>query len=96
MAEIDEGSVPVLPRRVKLSEDRARGRWVLNAPERVVAPDDTALEVLRLCDGTRDVGAICDALAARYDAPRETIAADVIELLRDLVDKRLIDLRVPA
>lgn len=93
MPDISETCVPVLPRRVKLVEDRARDRWVLNAPERVIAPDDTALEILRLCDGERSVGAICDLLAARYDAPRETIAADVLELLGDLADKRLLDLR---
>jgi pyrroloquinoline quinone biosynthesis protein D len=93
MPDISETCIPILPRRVKLVEDRARGRWVLNAPERVIAPDETALEILRLCDGDRSLGAICDLLAARYDAPRETIAADVLELLSDLADKRLLDLR---
>lgn len=96
MPDISEACIPVLPRRVKLIEDRARGRWVLNAPERVIAPDETALEILLLCDGNRTVGAICDTLAARYDAPRDTIFADVRELLGDLADKRLLELRAPA
>jgi len=47
-------------------------------------PDETALEVLRLCDGKTSLGAVIDALAAAYDAPRETIAADVQALVGEL------------
>jgi pyrroloquinoline quinone biosynthesis protein D len=57
------------------------------APERMFVPDETALEVLRLVDGARDVEAILDALAAKFDAPREEIAADVRPMLDDLVAK---------
>lgn len=71
----------------RLHEDRARGRWIVMAPERMFVPDETALEVLRLVDGARDEAAIVDALAARFDAPREVIAADVGALLRDLVGR---------
>lgn len=95
MSAVTEGCVPSLPRSVRLVEDRARGRWILNAPERVVAPDDTALEILRLCDGRNTIGTICDVLAARYAAPRATIATDVIELIQDLAAKRLLDLDGP-
>jgi pyrroloquinoline quinone biosynthesis protein D len=81
-------TVPRLARGVKLREDAARGgRWVVMAPERMFVPDETALEVLRLVDGARSVDAIVDDLAARYAASREEIAADVIEMLRDLADK---------
>jgi pyrroloquinoline quinone biosynthesis protein D len=96
MAFITEACVPFLPRSVKLIEDRARGRWVLNAPERVVVPDDTALEILHLCDGERTVDAICDVLAQRYNATAATIRADVIELLQELADKGLVKLRQPS
>lgn len=93
MTAASEACIPALPRSVKLVEDRARQRWILNAPERVIEPDETALEVLRLCDGQRSMGEICDALAARYGAPRDVIAADVKELLEELAGKRLLDLR---
>ncbi len=95
MGAITEVCVPFFPRSVKLIEDRARGRWVLNAPERVVVPDDTALEILHLCDGERTVDAICDVLAKRYNAAPTTIRADVIELLQELADKGLVKLRPP-
>ncbi|HWX62659.1 pyrroloquinoline quinone biosynthesis peptide chaperone PqqD [Bradyrhizobium sp.] len=84
---VSEASRPVLPRHAKLKFDETRKVWVILAPERVLAPDEIAVEVLQLCDGVRDVGAIVDALAAKYAAPRDAILADVIALLQDLADK---------
>jgi pyrroloquinoline quinone biosynthesis protein D len=85
---ITGATIPRLARGVKLREDAARGgRWVVMAPERMFVPDETALEVLRLIDGARSVDAIVDDLAARYAAPRDEIAADVVEMLQDLADK---------
>ena len=83
-------SVPRLARGMRLREDAARGRWVVMAPERIFVPDETALEVLRLLDGTRSVEAIVADLAARYDAPREEILADVLVLLRELAEKGVV------
>jgi pyrroloquinoline quinone biosynthesis protein D len=79
--------IPRFARGVRLHEDKARDRWVVMAPERMFIPDETALEVLRLVDGLRDVDAILDALATKFDAPREDIAADVRPMLEDLVAK---------
>lgn len=89
---IAEGAAPHLPRHVKLRHDPARGRWVLLAPERVLVPDDTALEILRSCDGAATVGTIVDGLAARYTAPRDRILADVTALLQDLADRGFLEL----
>lgn len=55
------------------------------APERMFVPDETALEILRLVDGEKDIDAIVDALAAQFAAPRDVIAADVRAMLDDLV-----------
>jgi pyrroloquinoline quinone biosynthesis protein D len=87
---IGPGSVPRLARGMRLREDAARGRWVVLGPERMFVPDETALEVLRLLDGARSVAAIVDDLAARYDAPREEIAADVTALLEELAAKGVV------
>ncbi|WP_198374611.1 pyrroloquinoline quinone biosynthesis peptide chaperone PqqD [Neoroseomonas rubea] len=70
---------------VRLHHDVARARWVVMAPERMFVPDETALEVLRMVDGARDLDAIIDGLAEKFDAPREVIAGDVRGLLDDLV-----------
>lgn len=83
---IGEASRPVLPRYARLRFDETRQRWVLLVPERVLAPDDTAVEVLQLCDG-RTVAEIVDALAAKYAAERAVIRDDVIAMLGDLAEK---------
>jgi pyrroloquinoline quinone biosynthesis protein D len=84
---VSETSKPVLPRHARLKFDETRKVWVILAPERVLAPDEIAVEVLQLCDGVRNVAGMIDLLAAKYAAPREAIATDVIAMLQDLADK---------
>jgi pyrroloquinoline quinone biosynthesis protein D len=81
---------PTLAKGRRLHHDAARDRWVIQAPERVLSPDPIAVEVLRLCDGSRTVAEISEALAKRYAAPREQIEADIIAMLQDLADKGVI------
>jgi pyrroloquinoline quinone biosynthesis protein D len=84
---VSEASRPVLPRHAKLKFDETRQVWVILAPERVLAPDEIAVEVLHLCDGVRSVAEMVDQLAAKYAAERNAIASDVITMLQDLADK---------
>jgi pyrroloquinoline quinone biosynthesis protein D len=84
---VSEASRPVLPRHAKLKFDETRKVWVILAPERVLAPDEIAVEVLQLCDGVRSVADVADQLAQKYAAPREAIMADVVAMLQDLADK---------
>ena len=78
---------PKLPAYLKLRHDAGRGRWILLAPERVLTPDQTAVAVLKLCDGKRTVEEITEALAKDYAAPVDVIRKDVLELLQGLADK---------
>jgi pyrroloquinoline quinone biosynthesis protein D len=84
---VSEASRPVLPRHAKLRFDETRQRWVILAPERVLAPDEIAVEILQLCDGVRSVEQMIDQLAAKYTAERAAIGVDVIAMLQDLADK---------
>jgi pyrroloquinoline quinone biosynthesis protein D len=84
---VSETSRPKLPRHARLKFDETRQVWVILAPERVLAPDEIAVEVLKLCDGDRSVADMVDQLAARYAADRDAIASDVIAMLQDLADK---------
>ena len=72
---------------VRLHHDKARARWVVMAPERMFIPDETALEVLQRVDGARDLDAIIDALVAKFEAPRDVIAADVHAMVEDLTNR---------
>jgi pyrroloquinoline quinone biosynthesis protein D len=87
---MNAASIPRLARGMKLREDKARGQWVVLGPERMFVPDAVALEVLRLLDGVRSVDAVADGLAARYDAPRALILADVLALLEDLLARGVV------
>jgi pyrroloquinoline quinone biosynthesis protein D len=78
---------PHLPAYLKLRHDAGRGRWILLAPERVLTPDETAVAVLKLCDGKRTVEDIVEALAKEYSAPADVIRVDVLDLLQGLADK---------
>jgi len=84
---VSEASRPVLPRHAKLKFDETRQVWVILAPERVLAPDEIAVEVLRLCDGVRSVAEMVDELAEKYTADRTDISTDVVAMLQDLADK---------
>jgi len=68
--------------------DELRKRWIILAPERLMLPDEQAVEILQLVDGKTGVSGIVDSLAARYSqAPRDLIAKDVTAMLQDLADK---------
>ena len=84
---VSEASRVVLPRHARLKYDETRKVWVILAPERVLAPDEIAVEVLQLCNGERNVADVADQLAEKYAAPRESILTDVIAMLQDLADK---------
>ena len=84
---VDRETRPFLPAYLKLRHDAGRGRWILLAPERILTPDETAVSVLKLCDGNRTVEEIAETLAKDYAAPLDVIRNDVVELLQGLADK---------
>mgnify|MGYP001263506120 CR=1 FL=1 len=88
----DLAAVPKFRRGVKFRYDQVRGAWVLLAPERLLLPDEIAVEILKLVDGARSIQAIVDDLAARFDAPREVIGADVTEALENLANRGVMQL----
>ena len=91
MTGMDSRSRPRMPRGVKLRHDDVRGSWTLLAPERIFEVDATAATVLQLCDGERDLAAIVAELGRRYNAPEAVIEKDVVAMLGDLKDKRVLD-----
>ena len=84
---VGAASVLCLAPHIVFRFDATRQRWIMMAPERLMLPDEQAVEILKLVDGTASVAAIVDTLAARFNAPREEIAGDVAEMLQDLADK---------
>jgi coenzyme PQQ biosynthesis protein PqqD len=83
--------VPRFPPGVRLRFDPVRNAQVLLAPERAFDLDAQALAVLELVDGERSIAAIAEGLAARYDADRAEIEADILPMLAELTAKRVIE-----
>lgn len=55
--------------------------------------DEVGARIWDLVDGTRSAAEIAETVAAEYDADPATIHADVLELLAELRDEGLVDLR---
>jgi len=85
-------TIPKFAAGTKFRFDQVRNAWVVLAPERLFLPDEQAVEILKLVDGVRSLGVIVDDLASRFNAPRELIADDVADMLRDLAEKGAIRL----
>ena len=83
---------PKLPSFVRMQYDRARERWVLQGPERVLVIDDTGKEILERADGSATVDEIIAKLVAEYDAPEDIIRQDVTAVLTLLAEKNFLEL----
>ncbi len=90
MTQPGETTVPKFAAGVRLHYDKVRAAWIVQAPERLIIPDETALEILQRCNGRANLGAIIDDLAANYDEEREVIAADVCKMVDALAEKGIL------
>lgn len=52
--------------------------------------DEVGARIWELCDGSRTVAAIVAQIVEEYDASAETVQADVLELLTDLGQEKLL------
>ena len=91
LMDLNSQSRPRLPKGVKLKHDEVRARWTLLAPERIFKVDATAVAVLQLCDGERNLASIVAELAERYTAPPAVIEKDVVAMLADLKAKGVLE-----
>jgi pyrroloquinoline quinone biosynthesis protein D len=90
--QVGDHSTPMLARGVRLRFDQTRSAWVLLAPERVLMPDEIAVEILKRCDGKATVSAIVDDLARTFEADPGQVGGDVRGFLQDLADKGMVTL----
>jgi coenzyme PQQ biosynthesis protein PqqD len=54
------------------------------------ALDEVSGRIWELCDGTNDVAAVVAALCQDYDAPAETVEADVMAFLGEMMQEKLL------
>jgi hypothetical protein len=81
-----------LRHRERVLMQRAAGTLVLLDLDdgHYYALDEVSGRVWELCDGTRDVSSVVAALSEEYEAPIETIRADIQEFLEEMVDEALL------
>ena len=70
---------PRLTSKARLRFDRHSGAHELVYPERGLVLNESAVELVSLCDGTRTVADIAERLAVRYSPMK---AADVLQRVR--------------
>jgi pyrroloquinoline quinone biosynthesis protein D len=83
-----ELSRPQLAAGVRLHWDGVRERHVLLFPEGALALNNTAADVLELCDGRRSLDDIAQELSERYSGA--DVGGDVTELLTAIAARGLV------
>ena len=88
---MDDRSRPRLASKARLRQDRVTGKSLLLYPERGLALNDTAAEILALCTGEATISEIIEQLAGKYGAEkRAALEAEVRAFLQSLVDRNLL------
>lgn len=72
-------SIPALASMFRFQWEEAQQCHVLLYPEGMIKLNQSAAEILKLCDGQRDVATIVAALEAKFQA--SGIAGDVLDFL---------------
>lgn len=79
---------PKLATGVRLHRDKVREQDVLLFPEGALVLNDTAVEVLQLCDGERTLDDVASVLSERYDGA--DVKDDISELLDGIGERGLV------
>jgi coenzyme PQQ biosynthesis protein PqqD len=88
---IGAGDRPRLASKARLRRDQVTGKTLLLYPERGLALNDTAAEILGLCTGEATVAEIIEQLVGKYGADRrEALASEVKTFLQSLADRNLL------
>lgn len=79
-------------RREGVLKQRASGTVILLDLDegQYFALNEVGGRVWELCDGTRSVSEVASLLSLEYEVSPETLLADLVELLTDLADEKLV------
>jgi coenzyme PQQ biosynthesis protein PqqD len=82
---------PALASKARLRFDRASGGYMLLYPERGLALNASAANILKLCDGELTVDGMVEKLREEYgDRSGEEIRRDVLEFLEEMARRGLV------
>lgn len=92
MSGIADDVVPRFPHGVRFREDKARGQFILVAPERIFNADEVSVEILKRVDGKATFADILAQLTEIFTADAAVIRPDVESFLLDLHSKQMVEL----
>lgn len=92
MADSEHTRRPRLASKARLRWDKIEKQYMLMFPEAALKLNDTAAEVLKLCDGERTVAQIVDVLVEKFaGADRNMIEDNVNQLLSRIRTRGLLE-----
>jgi hypothetical protein len=83
----------IVPRQAtRVVAQQAAGKWVLlDVPTgQYYALDPVGGRIWQLCDGTRSVRQIAEAIGDEYDTAGQSVKEDVVELVSELIHESLL------
>lgn len=84
-------SRPRLAEKARLRFDRKAQQYLLLFPERGLALNPTAAEILKMCTGEHTVEAIIERLLQTYDnQPRDVVEREVVAFLASMAKRGLV------
>ena len=89
---ISRAARPRLASKARLRYDRKADRYMLLYPEKGLALNATAADIVRLCTGEHSVGQMVEQLAAKYAQDAPAIERQIIELLGALAERSLVEM----
>ena len=88
---ISANSRPRLAEKARLRFDRKAQQYLLLFPERGLALNPTAAEILKMCTGEHTVEAIIERLLQTYDnQPRDVVEREVVAFLASMAKRGLV------
>lgn len=96
MSDVPATWQPRLAAKARLRWDPVEKRHMLVFPEAALMLNDTAVAILKLCDGERTIEQIVDTLTQQFaGTDRTLIASEVTELLTRLQTRGLLETENP-
>ena len=87
MILISDTNRPILASKARVKWDPVRQKYLLLFPEGLLVLNQTAHEIITMCNGKNKVSTIVNSLCDKY---KTHVDADIRELLSRLVEKRLL------
>ena len=83
---------PRLAGKARLRYDRKADRYMLLYPEKGLALNATAADIVRLCTGEHSVAEMAAKLAAKYGQEAPAIERQALDLLTALAERSLLEM----